>query len=287
MEYVTKWLRWFFAADPRQARIPNLPLFPVPRSLCQPASETARQPTDTVLRLGELPAPERTAAYLLFRRIRRSAKIRPMPIHPALKNYYAGDWRLLSDAIRFGRAGGRCEACDRPHRTLIYALADGRWFDPQGQVWRDRHGAPGQGPQPDDAASMRRVRVVIATAHLDHDPTNRDPANLRALCQRCHLRHDLAAHLRQRRVTCRRRDAVGDLFLGPYPATPLPLVTTATEPGPADREAMRRSPVPASGLCDLGQAEVYGVVCLLLPQHHIALPGQLQAGDQAAGRAPA
>jgi hypothetical protein len=59
----------------------------------------------------------------------------PMPIHPALKGHYAADWRLISDAIRFGRAGGRCEACDRPHRTLIYALADGRWFDPSRQVW--------------------------------------------------------------------------------------------------------------------------------------------------------
>ena len=143
-----------------------------------------------------------------------------MPIHPALKDHYAGDWRLLSDAIRFARAGGRCEACDRPHRRLIYVLADGRWFDPRRQVWRDERGAPAPGPQPGDAASLRRVRVVIATAHLDHDPANRDPANLRALCQRCHLRHDLAAHLRQRRVTCRRRYAIGDLFLGAYPVIP-------------------------------------------------------------------
>jgi hypothetical protein len=166
----------------------------------------------------------------------------PMPIHPALKNHYTGDWRLISDAIRFGRAGGHCEACGRPHRTLICALADGRWFDPWRQVWRDRRGEPDQGPQPDDAASMRLVRVVIATAHLDHDPANRDPANLRALCQRCHLRHDLAAHLRQRRVTCRRRYAIGDLFLGPYPASPLSRVTAATDPGPTHQDAVPEPP---------------------------------------------
>ena len=158
----------------------------------------------------------------------------PMPIHPALKDHYAGDWRLLSDAIRFARASGRCEACDRPHRRLIYALADGRWFDPRRQVWRGERGELASELQPGDAASLRRVRVVIATAHLDHDPANRDPANLRALCQRCHLRHDLAAHLRQRRVTCRRRYAIGDLFLGTYPVGPLSRV----------RE-------PSVGLCDL------------------------------------
>jgi hypothetical protein len=211
----------------------------------------------------------------------------PMPIHPALKGHYAGDWRLLSDAVRFGRAGGRCEECDRPHRTLIYALADGRWFDPWRQVWRDQRGAPDQGPQPRDAASMRLVRVVIATAHLDHDPANRDPANLRALCQRCHLRHDFAAHLRQRRVTCRRRYAIGDLFLGTYPVNPLSSrVRAAVDPGPTDRDAV---PEPPTGLCDLGQAEVDEVVSPLLLQRHIALPGQLQTGDQGAGpgRAPA
>ena len=205
-----------------------------------------------------------------------------MPIHPTLKDHYAGDWRLLSDAIRFARARGRCEACDRPHRRLIYALADGRWFDPQRQVWRDGRGELASEPRPGDAASLRRVRVVIATAHLDHDPANRDQANLRALCQRCHLRHDLADHLRQRRMTCRRRHAIGDLFLGTYPVSPLSSrrVGAAVDQGSTGRDAV---PEPPTGSGDLGQAEVDGVVRPLLPQHHIALPGQLQAGDQGAG----
>ena len=213
----------------------------------------------------------------------------PMPIHPALKTHYASDWRLISDAIRFDRAGGRCEACGRPHRRLICALADGRWFDPQRQIWRDGRGELAPEPRPGDAASMRRVRVVIATAHLDHDPANRDPANLRALCQRCHLRHDLAAHLRQRRVTCRRRYAIGDLFLGLYPASPLSLVRAATDPGPADRDAVPEPPVQGTELCNLGQAEVDGVASPLLPECHVALPRQFQTGDQSAGpgRAPA
>ena len=207
-----------------------------------------------------------------------------MPIHPALKDHYAGDWRLLSDAIRFARAGGRCEACDRPHRRLIYVLADGRWFDPRRQVWRDGRGELAPEPRPGDAASLRRVRVVIATAHLDHDPANRDPANLRALCQRCHLRHDLAAHLRQRRVTCRRRYAIGDLFLGAYPVIP-----PSSRPGPGGHRRGTDGDAAPTGLCDRGQAEVDGVVGSLLPHHHIALPGQLQTGDQGAGpgRTPA
>ena len=40
--------------------------------------------------------------------------------------------------------------------------------------------------------------VRLACAHLDHDPTNNDPPNLRALCQRCHILHDMAEHIRRR-----------------------------------------------------------------------------------------
>ena len=62
----------------------------------------------------------------------------------------------------------------------------------------------------------RRTRVVLATCHRDHDPMNNDPANLAALCQRCHILHDNAEHLRRRRLTYLARRAIGDLFTGPY-----------------------------------------------------------------------
>ena len=37
---------------------------------------------------------------------------------------------------------------------------------------------------------LRVTRVNLAAAHLDHDPANSAPSNLRSLCQRCHLFHD-------------------------------------------------------------------------------------------------
>lgn len=58
--------------------------------------------------------------------------------------------------------------------------------------------------------------VVLAAAHLDHDPTNNRPRNLRALCQRCHMINDAPEHRRRRWLTLRMRQASGDLFLGPY-----------------------------------------------------------------------
>ena len=74
------------------------------------------------------------------------------------------------------------------------------------------------------------TRVVLAAAHLDSDPTNNRMKNLRALCQRCHMLHDRPHHLAQRWITYRRRLAVGDLFLGPYPAL-IPALTSKRTAG--------------------------------------------------------
>jgi hypothetical protein len=63
---------------------------------------------------------------------------------------------------------------------------------------------------------LKQTRVVLATAHLDHDPGNSSPGNLRAFCQRCHMIHDRPEHRRRRQITWRARRALGDLFLGPY-----------------------------------------------------------------------
>ena len=66
---------------------------------------------------------------------------------------------------------------------------------------------------------VRTTRVVLAAAHLDHDPAHcgHRHRNVRALCQRCHLLHDRPEHRRRIRLTLRRRRALGDLFSGPLP----------------------------------------------------------------------
>jgi hypothetical protein len=52
---------------------------------------------------------------------------------------------------------------------------------------------------------------VLTTAHLNHDPSDNREENLAALCQRCHLAHDLQHHLQSRRIN--REKAVGQLRL--------------------------------------------------------------------------
>ena len=138
----------------------------------------------------------------------------PMPIRRQLRWLYPIDWPQISAAVRFTRAGGRCEHCGRPHGRTIVHLGDGRWWDEQAGVWRSGKGrvlstlvAP-VGKEP----GLPTTKVSLATAHLDHDPGNNRPRNLKALCQRCHMLHDGEEHRRRRWLTLRMRKAMGDLF---------------------------------------------------------------------------
>jgi hypothetical protein len=65
------------------------------------------------------------------------------------------------------------------------------------------------------------TRVILAAAHLDHDPRNRRQRNLRSLCQRCHLTHDRAWHLLQRWITYRLGDVPMAVEIGEAGVTEL------------------------------------------------------------------
>lgn len=139
-----------------------------------------------------------------------------MPIRPELRPLYPPHWKALSRRVRFEKARGRCQECGRRHLTVIRCLPDGRWFDEIDRVWRNSRGRPCRWPDLVEAVHFRNTRVVLAAAHLDHDPSHNRLRNLRALCQRCHMKHDQDHHLMQRWVTYRQRQALGDLFMGPY-----------------------------------------------------------------------
>jgi len=58
--------------------------------------------------------------------------------------------------------------------------------------------------------------VILTVAHLDHNPENNDPANLKALCQRCHLAWDARQHVASARTTRhKKRLAAGQIELIP------------------------------------------------------------------------
>lgn len=109
-----------------------------------------------------------------------------MPIRASERARYPADWKAISAAAR-ERAGNCCEGSP---------------------LYPDCRAANGR-PHP-----VTGSRVVLTTAHLDHQPENCDPSNLRAWCQRCHLAYDAAHHARNRAETRRSRRAVADLFTG-------------------------------------------------------------------------
>ena len=94
---------------------------------------------------------------------------------PMKRHLYPSDWEAISASIR-ERAGDRCEwpGCGLENGQMI-----------------EGHRGP--------------YRVVLTVAHLDHNPANCDPANLRAWCQPHHLRYDAQHHARNAANTRRNR----------------------------------------------------------------------------------
>lgn len=135
-----------------------------------------------------------------------------MPIRPENKHLYPGgsptssEWKAIRAKI-LERAKDCCERCRAPNRVVVRRRDERLWgtftYEDDGlfilrSADRDRVIAYRSVDDhlPDDGywqGHTRPVRIIFTIAHLDHDPTNNDPENLRALCQRCHNRHD-AAH---------------------------------------------------------------------------------------------
>ena len=122
-----------------------------------------------------------------------------MPIRPEDKNRYPSNWPAISRRIRFARAAGRCECegeCGRGTHT-------GRC--------PNRHGQPAYDTGTD---------VTLSVAHLNHTPEHCTDANLRAMCQACHLHYDRDHHRHTAAATRRRAiEDAGQLTI-PLETTP-------------------------------------------------------------------
>jgi hypothetical protein len=99
---------------------------------------------------------------------------------------YPADWEEVRERI-LARAGGRCE-CEGEcglHCT---------------------HPGPRRCEETDRSpAKWARGRVVLTVAHLNHDTQDSRESNLKAMCNRCHLRYDVNHHRRNAAATRRRK----------------------------------------------------------------------------------
>lgn len=110
---------------------------------------------------------------------------------------YPDDWDERVKRI-MKRAGGKCENCGFEHDQLVYSVKLNdkgcrEWYSDFHEAkkaaiesgWEEKHLKP---PEP----IIKPVKVILTTAHLDHDEENAEVLDerLMALCQLCHLRYD-------------------------------------------------------------------------------------------------
>ncbi len=105
-----------------------------------------------------------------------------MPLTKEARALYPGNWRQIRTEV-LARAGNRCECLGECglHRTT-----------PGPRRCVEAHQAP---------AKWARGTVVLTIAHLNHNPKDSRRRNLKAMCQRCHLRYDLPHHQRNAAAT--------------------------------------------------------------------------------------
>lgn len=137
-----------------------------------------------------------------------------MPIRPENKARYPKEWPQIRAAM-LERAGHACEKCKVPNRTRIARGAgddDGTYMLDTADVYCAESGEHLGKCRMSEYEVLKMVDVVLTIAHLDHTPENCEPENLRAWCQRCHLRYD-AVHHRQTAYATRKAAAMTeDLF---------------------------------------------------------------------------
>lgn len=122
-----------------------------------------------------------------------------MPIKPENRARYPKEWPAIRSAVR-ARSGDCCEGsldfpdCRRPNGWLLNKRTGELTDDGQtAEVWELADGD-------------RVTKVVLTVAHLDHHPENNSMANLRHMCQRCHLNYDKHHH-QQNAYTTRKAKA--------------------------------------------------------------------------------
>lgn len=104
------------------------------------------------------------------------------------KANYPADWNAISLRIR-DRDGWRCKWCGVANRSVGYREKDGTFV-------RLAASQADAGMEVETASldGERVITIVLTVAHIDHDSRNNADANLAALCQRCHIRHDAQQH---------------------------------------------------------------------------------------------
>lgn len=132
-----------------------------------------------------------------------------MPISKENRKLYPKDWKEISHYVRFVRALERCECkgeCGLNHNDNAEIAGDIGLGD------KGRCEALHYQPHPRTGS-----KVVLTVAHLDHDPTNNNLTNLKAMCQQCHNRYDQPHRQANAKKTRQEKKLQSELDAGQLP----------------------------------------------------------------------
>lgn len=106
---------------------------------------------------------------------------------PMIRARYPENWETMAFFLK-SLNDWHCAECGRPCRRPGESIDDleervGEWPDAYDHVVDDESGEWGY--------VFKKGRFTLTVAHLDHDPSNSDPANLLPLCASCHCKLDI------------------------------------------------------------------------------------------------
>lgn len=134
---------------------------------------------------------------------------------PCNYKLYPKNWKSEIRPSILKRANNCCEFCGVKNHDLGFRGIDGNFYndnfihqqlDLYGIDMFDEH----------ISEKAKHFKIVLTVAHLDHNLSNNDYSNLKALCQKCHLNYDKEHHSKNRRKTIKSKKKLVEL---PFPQT--------------------------------------------------------------------
>jgi len=111
---------------------------------------------------------------------------------------YPKNWKSEIRPSILKRANNCCEDCGVKNYDLGFRASDGKFYNENFILQQlELHGID----MFDELipSNAKRFKIILTIAHLDHDVSNNNLSNLKALCQKCHLNHDKEHHAITRR----------------------------------------------------------------------------------------
>lgn len=123
-----------------------------------------------------------------------------MPIKKENKKLYPKNWKQIREQI-LQRAGNKCEFCGVKNHLIGYRDANGKFIE-----------STGMQQEADKLDGEKVFKIVLTIAHLNHNPQDNSPDNLRALCQKCHNNYDKEHRKETRKRTLEQIRGQNELF---------------------------------------------------------------------------